>query len=654
MGKNSTGEAAYLEPMPFPVLLLKKGDVAEDGTGDNAFSAVYRNPAAESLAAGKEDELISAMMPALCGGVTEWTGEFSGVSLFAHIAPCADGTTLVVLQDRTSQEEKANAANAALRSALDAANAASRAKTEFLSNMSHDIRTPLNAIIGMTTIAQAHMDDKERVADCLEKVELSSRHLLSIINDILDMSRIESGKMTVTAEEFTMADFIHSLMAVFRPQADKKNLRVSLDYTGIRHEHVKGDDVRIQQVLVNILSNAVKFTPEGGTVSLTVRETGRSAKSVHNKNYEYYEFVVADTGIGMSPEFLEKLFMPFERDETVHHIEGTGLGMTITQNLVKMMNGEISVESEKGRGTKFTVLIPLEQLDSGDSELRALRGLRVLGADIDGAARQNLREILEDLGMECDIVGSGWEVNELAARAHTDGNDYFAVILGWRLPVVDGVAICRELREIIGGDIPIILISSYEWTMSGDEMRKHGVSAFVPKPLFRSRLGETLYTFTQEGKNAEQAADGGDDFSGHNVLLVEDNEINREIGVELLEMLGASVECAENGAEALRIFRDSPAGTFDLIFMDIQMPVMNGLTATGAIRALPREDSKTIPIIAMSANAFVEDIRACRRAGMNAHVPKPINIQNLANTMNRFINGHVSQDGTEWYGEADE
>ena len=635
----------FFDPVTFPVIAA-----VHDENG--IWRPIFANGSAERLTSGRGNELVGAMSQALSSGASEWSGELWGLDIDARISPYTDGTVMILPRDITEelrrQQKRIDDSKAALQSALDAANAASRAKTEFLSNMSHDIRTPLNAIIGMTTIAEAHLDERERIEDCLEKIGLSSRHLLSIINDILDMSRIESGKLSVSAEPFALADLIHSIMAIFKPQADKKGLSVKLDFTGIRHENVRGDDVRISQILVNILSNAVKFTKEGGTVSFTIRETGKNTSD--DINYCYYEFIVSDTGIGMSPEFLKKLFMPFERDSSVNHIEGTGLGMAITNNLVKMMNGEISVESTEGVGTKFTVLLPLEQLDTDSSKLCALRGLSVLAADADEHARQNLREILTDLDMECDIVGSAFEACSLAEAHHAEGNDYFAVILSLHLPHVNGIDLCRELRGTVGANIPIIIISSSEWTLSVDEMRKYGISGFVPKPLFRSRLGETLYAYTPEGK-AESSADSddGSDFSGFKLLLVEDNEINREIGVELLEMLGASVDCAEDGKEAVDKFASSAPGTYDFIFMDIQMPVMNGLDAAKAIRALPRKDASRIPIVAMSANAFVEDIRACKRAGMDDHVPKPVSLRSLIDVMNKYLrsdfDGH--REGSE-------
>ncbi len=632
--------AAAYDPLAAGVLLLER---RQDGWG-----CAYRNPAAEAFLRGGEEELLLLAAPEIeraAAGETGlvWRGELRGRRMFMPLSPHEGGRCMALLWDGTDelrrQQERMDAANAALKSALDAANAASKAKTDFLSSMSHDIRTPLNAIIGMTTIAQAHAQDRDRVDDCLKKIELSSRHLLALINDILDMSRIESGKMSLSPEAFTMADFIHALMAVLRPQADKKWQKVDLDFSGVIHEQVRGDQLRMQQIMINILSNAVKFTPPEGTISMRVRETGERSKGEHN--YAYYEFVIADTGIGMGPEALSRLFSPFERAREVNRVEGTGLGMAITRNLVEMMNGEISVESEEGKGTRFTVTLPLEQLSGGEDELTELRGLRVLVADGDAAARQNTARILSDLGMTCDLCENALSAYELAGRARMEGNDYFAILLSWHLPVVDGVAASRELRAMLGDGTPILVMSSWEWTLSGDEMRAAGISAFVPKPLFRTRLGKALCEYTPEGmaRRNRANAQAQDDFSGCHLLLVEDNEINREIGVELLEMLGATVECAEDGKQALDRFAACPPGTFDLIFMDLQMAVMDGYEATRAIRALPREDAKRVPIVAMSANAFVEDIRACERAGMNAHVPKPASVQSLADVMRRFLAG---------------
>ncbi len=617
----------YWDPVPIPAVIAQPAD--------GRWHAAYQNPAAQALVAGRTQELFQAAASALESPGTPWSGRLWDRPCTVQTASYPGGQVLLLLHV-DDREERFAAAQAALQSALDAANAANRAKSDFLSNMSHDIRTPLNAIIGMTTIAQAHLDERDRLEDCLEKIGLSSRHLLGIINDILDMSRIESGKMTVTPEDFTLADLLYSLMAVFRPQAEKKRQQIHLDFNGVRHEQVRGDQLRIQQVLLNILSNAVKFTPEDGSISLTVLET--DARTSGPRPHAYYRFQVTDTGMGMSPAFLEKLFLPFERAEGVHNIQGTGLGMAITQNLVKMMNGQIAVESTQGQGTTFTVTLPLELLDSEESRLEVLRGLRVLAADTDAPLLGHLRENLRELGLVCNAVATGQEALDWAVEAHLAGEDYFAILLAWRLPDLDGIQVCRELRAFLPPEAPVFLMSSYEWPYSADEMRKLGITGFLPKPLFRTRVSEVLYACTPEGKAARDRADRAEEprFEGVQVLLVEDNEINREIGVELLEMLGASVECAEDGQQAVDRFRQEPH-RFDLIFMDIQMPVMNGLDATRAIRALP--GGSAVPIVAMTANAFVEDIQACRQAGMDDHVPKPVNLQTLGEAMARFLAG---------------
>ena len=629
--QSDTRDTIAYDPLPMPVLLAR-----EDG---GVWGWAYENPAAAPLPDRRA--LLQAMQDSFPGPVADgyglWEGQVDGRYLSARLTCLEPGLVLALIRDETEdrqyQKEQLRSANAALQSALDAANAASRAKSDFLSNMSHDIRTPLNAIIGMTTIAQAHLGQTERVADCLDKISLSSRHLLNLINDILDMSRIESGKMTLNPEQFDMADLVHSIMAVFQPQADKKHQQVVQDFSGIRCEHVRGDHLRIQQVLINILSNAVKFTPEEGTITLRIRETGQPYSAA--PGYAFYEFIVEDTGMGMSSEFLKRIFQPFERSASVSRIEGTGLGMAITSNLVEMMNGHIQVESQEGAGSCFTVTIPLEQLDSEQDCREELQGLRVLAADSDEISLNELKQMLRDMGMHCDACGGAAQAMELAAQARTDGLDYFAAILGWRMPGVDGVQTCRELRAMLGDAMPIFLSSSFEWTLSADEMRKYGVTAFIPKPYFRSHLRDALYAYTDSGRARRESSQASDRvlFDGRRVLLAEDNEINQEIAVELIGMLGAAVDCAENGQQAVEMFRQAPPGTYDLIFMDIQMPVMDGHAAARAIRALPRPDSGSIPIVAMTANAFVEDIRACQESGMNAHLSKPVSMQQLTDVM---------------------
>ena len=620
--------AAGYDLLPGPALLVRPD-------GPNGWKCEYENPAAVSLA--DRSALLPWLAPFLdkvrAGELEEEHNvEWAGRQMELWAAPAGEGLYLVLLRDMTDeqrrQQERLEAASAALRSALDAANAANQAKSDFLSHMSHDIRTPLNAIIGMTTIAQAHMDERARVEDCLGKIDLSSRHLLSLINDILDMSRIESGKMTLSPEPFSMEEFLRGLLAVLQPQADKKRQNLTVDAGGVTCGQVRGDQLRIQQVLINILNNSVKFTPEEGTISLTIRQVGDTHTSA---GHVFYEFVIRDTGMGMTPEFLAKIFQPFERAEGTGRIEGTGLGMTITHNLVKMMNGSIAVTSAPGQGTCFTVTLPLEQLDEAQEGAGKLKGLRLLAAEKENALG-HIREMAQVLGMDCDTSAGTPEVLDMAARAHMEGRDYDAVLLGWRMPVVDGVQAARELRTMLGDGVVILLTSSYQWPHSEDETRKMGIDAFLPSPLYLAQLSKTLGALMTRREIAAPA-----DYSGKRILLAEDNEINREIALELIGEEGPAIDEAEDGKQALDMFSASAESYYDLIFMDVRMPVMDGLTATRAIRALPRSDSGTVPIVAMTANAFVEDIRACEQAGMDAHLAKPIGVPQLSATLRKYL-----------------
>ncbi len=620
--------AAGYDLLPGPALLVRP-----DGAG--GWTCEYENPAAASLA--ERSALLTWLAPFLdkvrAGELEEeHNADWEGRQMELWAAPAGEGLYLALIRDRTDeqhrQQERLEAASAALRSALDAANAANQAKSDFLSHMSHDIRTPLNAIIGMTTIAQAHMDERARVEDCLGKIDLSSRHLLSLINDILDMSRIESGKMTLNPEPFAMEEFIRGLLAVIQPQADRKRQNFTVDMSGVACGQVRGDQLRIQQVLINILNNAVKFTPEEGSISLTIRETDGPRTSA---GHAFYEFVIRDTGMGMTPEFLAKIFQPFERAEGTGRIEGTGLGMTITHNLVKMMNGSITVTSAPGQGTCFTVTLPLEQLDEAQEGAGKLQGLRLLAAEKE-TALNHIREMAQVLGMDCDTCTGTPEALDMAARAHMEGRDYDVVLLGWHMPVVDGAQAARELRAMLGGDVAILLTSSYQWPHSEDETRKMGIDAFLPEPLYLAQLSQTLGALTTRRETDKPA-----DYSGKRILLAEDNEINREIALELIGEEGPAIDAAEDGKQALDMFSESAVGYYDLIFMDVRMPVMDGLAATRAIRALKRPDAAAVPIVAMTANAFVEDIRACEQAGMNGHLAKPIGVPQLRDTLRKYL-----------------
>ncbi len=545
---------------------------------------------------------------------------------------------LFAIQNITDLKQKEMQSRLALKNAFDAAKSANLAKSEFLSRMSHDIRTPLNAIMGMTTVAAMHIDDKERLADCLNKITSSSRHLLALINDILDMSKIESGKVTLSEEPFNLAEFTESVMTIMNPQIKAKNQKFSMSTTNVVHEDVIGDSLRLRQVFVNILGNAVKFTPEGGSITVDISEL-RSRVS----GKAYFEFVFTDTGIGMEESFIKDIFEPFMRsgNSDVKKIEGTGLGMPIAKNIVNMMDGDIKVESELGKGSKFTVRLYLTIQNFTDEENSCLDNLRILVADDDKDAAENTREILKSIGMDAVSVYGGEDAVREVIKHHEKNDDFSAVILDWQMPGVNGVQAASRIRESIGEDIPIIILSAYDWSDIEQEARDSGVNAFISKPLFRSRLVYVLKSLV--GAENEKVNDDIREYSenrynGKRVLLVEDNELNREIAEELLTAIGLEVEMAFDGSEAVDLIRSKPERYYDLVFMDIQMPVMNGYEATRAIRASEREDLKEIPIVAMSADAFSDDVARARDSGMNDHISKPVEIAKLSQVLEKWLN----------------
>lgn len=547
--------------------------------------------------------------------------------------------TLIIMmsQDITTIKQEELRRQELLRDALDVAERANRAKSDFLSNMSHDIRTPMNGIVGMTAIASMHLDDPERLRDCLTKITTSSRHLLSLINEVLDMSKIESGKLTLTEEAVALPDLVDNLLDITLPQAHAKRLSLEVNAGGVQHERVIGDPVRLQQVFLNILGNAVKFTPEGGTVEFSLEE-----RPSRHRGMGYYVFTFRDTGVGMSPEFVQRVFEPFSRanDTRITQTEGTGLGMSIARNIVTMMNGDIDVKSEEGKGTTFTVTLPLK-LQAGDEEdVTVLQGLSVLVADDDQVACESACGILTDIGMKSDWVLSG-EAAVARVEENMDGADaYSAVILDWLMPGLDGVETARRISRLVGSEVPIIILSAYDWSPVEQEARAAGVDAFIAKPLFRSRLVYTLKNViapTAEVEETEVDLLRAANFAGKRVLLVEDNFISAEIGREILLSTGIEVECAGDGEEALAVVRDNAPGHFDLVFMDVQMPRMNGYEATRAIRALGRDDTATLPIVALTADAFADDIKRAHEAGMDDHMSKPLEIGVLLSILTRWI-----------------
>ncbi len=526
-----------------------------------------------------------------------------------------------------------------LQDALETANRASAAKSDFMSQMSHDIRTPMNAIIGMTAIAAAHAENPDRVRDALSKISSSSRHLLGLINEILDMSKVESGTLSLSAEEFSLSDLLNSMLLMIQPQIQAHKHRLQIHIQDIQHENVIGDSLRIQQVFLNLMGNAVKYTPDGGEISFTVRE-----QAVPTSSTGCYEFTVEDNGIGMSEEYLTHIFEPFSRAEDLRtsKIQGTGLGMAITQNIVHMMNGSITVESQLGKGSKFTVTIYLRLQDAQDIDTSELADLSVLVADDDDCACSSLCTMLDEIGMRSEGCSSGQDAVAAVQRALNTALPFYAAILDWKMPGMDGLDTARAIKRLVGDTLPIIILSAYDWSDIEPEARAAGVDAFLSKPVFKSGLIRTFKSLRNEapedsGQTSPLEPLLQNDFSGRRVLLVEDNDLNREIAREILEMAGLTVEEAENGQIAVDMFSASKAGYYSLILMDIQMPVMNGYDAASAIRALNRPDALRVPIFAMTANAFVEDIQAAKAAGMNEHLAKPIDFETLGSVLKKYL-----------------
>lgn len=524
-----------------------------------------------------------------------------------------------------------------LEDACKTAQIANEAKTNFLSSMSHDIRTPMNAIIGMSVIAKANLDSPEKTQDCLTKINTASRHLLNLINEVLDMSKIESGMIDLSSEEVSLPKLIEDVMDVFRPLVAEKHQTLQVNANRVHHEKVVTDGGRLQQVLVNLLSNAIKYTPEGGTIGLRIQETPSFAKGKGQ-----YSFVVTDSGIGMHEDFIPHLFEPFTRadDAGIHNIQGTGLGMAITQNIVRMMNGTIEVKSTPGKGSQFVVAVIFDLCEESETDDAELAGLPVLVVDDDQILCESVSEILNELGMQCSWVLSGREAVDRVAAAHEAAEDFFAVILDWIMPDIDGLETLKRIRKKVGIDMPIIIVSAYDFSEIEDKFRLAGADAFITKPLFKSKMVHTFHKFCRiDRSDARSALCERSDaaLDGKKLLLAEDNELNREIAVELLETHGLLIDTAENGSIAVKKFEASAPGEYVGILMDIQMPVMDGYKATKMIRSLEREDARTIPILALTANAFASDIGKAHSVGMNDHIAKPIDIEILMEILRQWI-----------------
>ena len=535
-------------------------------------------------------------------------------------------------QQKKEQEKKYQTQleeqNRKLEIALQHEGAANRAKREFLFNMSHDIRTPMNAIIGFTSLAATHIDNREQVLDYLKKISTSSQHLLSLINDVLDMSRIESGKVKIEEKAVHLPDLVHDVRSIIQPNVAAKRLSLFIDTMDIEDEDIITDPLRLNQILLNILSNAIKFTPTGGMISIRIAQ-----KNGAPKGCVCYEFRIKDNGIGMSEEFQKHIFEEFSREEssTVSGIQGTGLGMSITKNIVDLMGGTIALTSEPGKGTEFIVTLCFTR--SGQKaepkQLPQLEGLRALVADDDTNTCLNVSTMLSKIGMRPEWTISGKEAVIRTKYAVEQGDAFSVYIIDWLIPDMNGIEIVRQIRKVIGNRCPIIILTAYDWADIEDEARAAGVTAFCEKPLFLSELRRVLAEPFRAEPASEPAQPTAADLKGKKLLLVEDNELNREIALEILKGAGFVVDTAEDGAVAVRKIKQAAPGQYDLILMDIQMPNLDGYEATRQIRALPDAEKANIPIFAMTANAFEEDRQNALAAGMNGHIAKPLDVPHL-------------------------
>lgn len=549
-----------------------------------------------------------------------------------------DIIVMVVMKDITSQVKRQREQTQALQDALMQAQHANQAKSTFLSNMSHDIRTPMNAIIGFTTLAVSHIDNKSQVLESLQKVLSSSNHLLSLINDILDMSRIESGKVQIKEQECNISELMHNLVNIIQPQVKAKQLELFIDTFEVTNEDIIADPLKLNQVFINILSNAVKYTPAGGTVTFRIIQ-----RTTFHHGWGDFTFIIKDNGIGMSKEFVKHIFEPFERENTTTQsgIQGTGLGMAITKNIIDMMNGTITVESEVGKGSEFKVdlSLKLQNVEKNAAQIKELEGLRALVVDDDLNTCDSVSKMLRQIGLRSEWTTSGREAVYRANSAMEEGDPYHTYIIDWQMPEMSGVETARKIRQTVKSDAPIIILTAYDWTDIEDEAKAAGITGFCAKPLFMSDLKTVLLATNNlsDGKDENIAIWTEVDFKGKRVLLVEDNELNREIAEVILTEAGFLVETAPDGTDAVSMVEKSPEKYYDAILMDVQMPIMDGYEATRTIRKMARTDVKNIPIIAMTANAMEEDKEAALKNGMNTHLAKPLDIGLFMDVLHKFL-----------------
>lgn len=512
---------------------------------------------------------------------------------------------------------------------------ANKAKSEFLSSMSHDIRTPMNGIVGMTAIAMANIDNPERVKDCLAKITLSSRHLLGLINDVLDMSKIESGKLTLNMNQLSLRETMDSIVNIVQPQVKERQQHFDIFIQKVITEEVHCDSVRLNQILINLLSNALKFTPEGGRINVYLRQE----PSPVGEDYVRCHFRVKDNGVGMTEEFQKKIFDTFTREEKaqVDKIEGMGLGMAITKAIVDTMKGSIEVQSAPGKGTEFHITLDLEKADVKVEDMK-LPPWRMLVVDNNEELCQSAALSLKEIGIDAQWVADGKTAVEVAKKCHNEQNSFEIVLLDWKMPGMDGLHTAHEMRKHLGENVPILIISAYDWSEIEDEATEAGIQGFISKPLFKSNLflGLRRYMLDESAKEEKEESKIHNSFFGKRILLAEDNDLNWEIAEDLLSEVGFELDRAENGKMCIEKFEQSAQGYYDVVLMDIRMPIMNGYDAAKGIRALARPDAK-LPIIAMTADAFSDDIQRCLDCGMNEHVAKPIDVNRLTQILKKYL-----------------
>ena len=623
--EEKTDEVVYVTPNIDSVLGVKEEDVKKDIASIDGING-DRLIASNLMELNKKDKI-------------SWTQEYlnndSGETRYLEITAYHTEfgslkRIVIVISDRSEERKLQNA----LSSSLEIAKNANAAKSNFLANMSHDIRTPMNAIVGYSTLLIKDADDKNKIIEIGKKITYSSQHLLSLINDVLDMSKIESGRTSLNSDKVDVSEVINNISEIVQVQTKSKKQSFEIKTKGNIPPYIYADKLRLTQILLNLLSNAVKYTEKNGTISLVVEGYGNNGQTCHLR------FIVSDNGQGMSREFIEKIFEPFSRETNsmTNKIQGTGLGMSITKSIIDLMGGTIDIQSELGKGSVFTVdLIFSVPLDENDDNFFADHEItRVLVGDDEIDVTENIQSILSDAGLECDAAIGGLESVDKATRAYEDNNSYDVIILDWKMPDMDGVECVRRIRKEIGKDVPIFVLSSYDVSEIEDEAKKAGVDLFLPKPFFLSNFQRVLDTYYQNKANTEEVGNNSDDFSGVKILVAEDNEINAEIITELLDSIGIKCVIAEDGLEALRVFTEESPDEFDMIFMDIQMPIMDGYESARRIRASNNTRAKSIPIIAMTANAFEDDVKASMASGMNAHISKPIDFERLKSIIKSF------------------